>query len=571
MFSTLSLATVAGQALLLILAITATIVVVTCLLRNSMKRHKTFQSTCKKLWVHTSRTSIGFSSSSFNSTEDGFDSCSSNTDESTQQREQRETDCDVIFPYLTFSQNKKCGNDEKEMQQGGNTVLPTIQIEQQEDGEHLDDVIGEVHMQGTGSSELDKESNTDTEDQQNIKPEDLDSIEVIYVEVGSFSHKKVAKGTEGEDYDSLTQTSEESVALTAQAGEYDEIVTETDQLRNDVEDAEIYDEIVNRSAARKGLYSRLKENTEQQQTFQSSRVQKTQDLELIEEMYVNVASHATIQHPQKCAAVTPEGKECDYIEFLHCRVKKPNHIEDVEEIYDVVVTKMATRKDFAMSSRVESYSVPAPYEVAMSSNKAYVPSESVSGDEIIMKTVKPRNDVEDAEIYDDIVIPSSVVKENTEQQHTSQSYKLQEPQDLESIEENVYVASHAQEDLAETTASRPTHSEDVILQLPQECAAVRPQGSEYDYIESLHRRIKKPKNIKDVEEMYDVVVNQLATRKNSETSSSIQPYSVPAPYEVAMSNNKAYALSESVPVSKNEAYGASEGGKIKGNTYDTVK
>ena len=533
-----------------------------------MKRHKPFQSTCKKLWVHTSHTSVGFSSSSFNSTEDGFDSCSSNTDESTQQREQRETDCDVIFPYLTFSQNKKCGRDEKETQQGGNTVLPTIEIEQQ-DGEHLDDVIGEVHMQETGSSELDKGSNT--EDQQNNTHEDLDSIEVIYVEVESFSHKKVAKETEGEDYDSLTQTSEESVALTAQAGEYDEILMRTDKLRNDVEVVEIYDEIVNPSSARERLGSRLKESTEQQQTFQISRLQKTQDLELIEEMYVNVASHATIQHPQKCAAVTPEGKECDYIEFLHCRVKKPNHIEDVEEIYDVVVTKMATRKDFTMSSRVESYSVPAPYEVAMSSNKAYVPSESVSGDEIIMKTVKPRNDVEDAEIYDDIVIPSSEVKENTEQQHTSQSYKLQEPQDLESIEENVYVTSHAQEDLAETTASRPTHSEDVILQLPQECAAVRPQGSEYDYIESLHRRIKKPKNIKDVEEMYDVVVNQLATRKNSETSSSIQPYSVPAPYEVAMSNNKAYALSESVPVSKNEAYGASEGGKIKGNTYDTVK
>ena len=385
-----------------------------------MKRHKPFQSTCRKLWIHTSRTSIGFSSCNFrNTTEDGFNCCSSNNiDESIEQREQRETDCDMIFLHPTLSPTEKCGHDDNQMQQGGNTLLPTIEIEQQEDGEHMDDAIGQVHMQGAGSSELDKGSKTDTEDQQNNKQDDLDNIEVIYVEVGSFGHKKVAKETEGEDYDSLTQTSEESVALTAQAGEYDEIVTKTEKLRND--DIEIYDEIVNPSSARKGLGRRVKETAEQQQTSQSYKPQKPQDFESIEEMYVSVASH---------------------------------------------------------------------------------------------------------------------VREGS----------------------------------AETTDSESIDCEDKTIQLPQECAAVTPQGSEYDYIESSHRRIKKPKNIKDVEEVYDVVVNQLATRKNSETSSSIQPYSVPAPYEVAMSSNKAYALTESVPVIKNEAYGASEGGKIKGHTYDTFK
>ena len=709
MFSTVSLATVAGQALLLILAITATIVVATCLLRNSMKRHKPFQKTCKKLWVHTSHTSVGFSSTSFNSTEDGFDSCSSNIDERTQQRKNRETDCDVIFPHPTLLPNRKCGHDEKEMQQGSNTLLPTVEIEQQEDGEHFDDVIDKVHIE---NSEHQERNYGDTENQQNNTPEDLDSIEVIYVEVGSVSYKKVAKGfsssakenteqqqvlqsykpQEPQDLESIEeiyvnvashtaedsalttdsesehgedvtiQPPQECAAVRPQGSEYDYIasshhrikkpknfedveeiydvvgnnvttgkdsvpssriveypvsapyevamssnktyvpsenvpdddgtVTKTDKLRNDVEDSDLYDEIVNRSAARRGR--RVKENIEQQQTSQSYKLQESKDLESIEEIYVNVASHApeesalttdsesehgedTIQPPQQCAAVRPQGREYDYIESSHHRIKKPKNFEDVEEIYDVVGNNVATRKDSGTSSSIEEYPVSAPYEVAMSSNKA---SEGVPGDDVtVMKTEKLRNDVEDTDIYDVIVSQSAArrgsgrrAKENTEQQQTSQSYKPEKPQDLESIEEiYVSVASHAREESAQTTDSESENGEDVILQFPQECAAVTPQGSEYDYIESSQRRIKKPKNIKDVEEMYDVVVNQLATRKNSETSSSIQPYSVPAPYEVAISSSKGYAASESVPVTKNEAYGASEGGKIKGHTYDTFK
>ena len=151
--------------------------------------------------------------------------------------------------------------------------------------------------------------------------------------------------------------------------------------------------------------------------------------------------------------------------------------------------------------------------------------------------------------------------------------------DLSHIEE-IYaeVSRHTPREKVKASDSDERSEEEATgLQPPQ---VVVPQtGAEYDDV-VLNRRIKKPKNIEDVEEIYDVVVNQLTTRKDSTSTASSHSkalhskayavYTIPAAYEFPISTNKAYAPSDNVTVSTNEAYKPFDAVKRECHTYDSV-
>jgi hypothetical protein len=141
--------------------------------------------------------------------------------------------------------------------------------------------------------------------------------------------------------------------------------------------------------------------------------------------------------------------------------------------------------------------------------------------------------------------------------------------------EEIYdeVLSHGPRKKVDKRSDPKSENDDTMTQPPQQSAAVDatvPESGEYDDIVLSDRRIKKPRNVEEVEEIYDVVVNQLATRKDSTSTliSRVKAYAVvtvPAPYELPVPTNEAYALSENVPVSTNEAYALSENVPVSTN------
>ena len=160
---------------------------------------------------------------------------------------------------------------------------------------------------------------------------------------------------------------------------------------------------------------------------------------------------------------------------------------------------------------------------------------------------------------------------------TSHNIFSQNQADLDNIEEiYVEVANHSlrrkKRAEEETNSEEETESEEeegtATSATGEDSATAAPQGGEYDDIVT-NRRLKKPRNIDDVEEIYDVVVNQLATRKDS-TAGRIKAYAVytvPAPSVVPISLNEAYTPNESVPLSTNEAYASTEGAEAKDHYY----
>ena len=134
--------------------------------------------------------------------------------------------------------------------------------------------------------------------------------------------------------------------------------------------------------------------------------------------------------------------------------------------------------------------------------------------------------------------------------------------------EEIYdeVSSHGPRKKVDKRSDPKSENDDTMTQPPQQSAAVDatvPGSGEDDDIVLSDRRIKKPRNIEEVEEIYDVVVNQLATRKDSTSTliSRVKAYAVvtvPAPYELPVPTNEAYAPNEYVPVSTNEAYAPNE-------------
>ena len=141
------------------------------------------------------------------------------------------------------------------------------------------------------------------------------------------------------------------------------------------------------------------------------------------------------------------------------------------------------------------------------------------------------------------------------------------PVDMESVEEiYVEIPNRTPERVSiasgEDTEWEETEYEDDDTTAQSEATPATYQDSAQaeNYYDDVYRRIKKPKNIDDVEEIYDIVVNQLASRKDSVVSRPM-PYAVctlPVTIPVCIDTNEAYEVREEVHVCTNEAYTATE-------------
>lgn len=99
-------------------------------------------------------------------------------------------------------------------------------------------------------------------------------------------------------------------------------------------------------------------------------------------------------------------------------------------------------------------------------------------------------------------------------------------------------------------------------------------AAKYDDIK-MNRKIRKPRNIEDVEEIYDVVVDQLSTRKESVGSkiTAYAMYTVPATTmsELPTTVNMSYEAGDGVEVGMNLAYLPAAAKTPKStHSYDTI-
>ena len=152
------------------------------------------------------------------------------------------------------------------------------------------------------------------------------------------------------------------------------------------------------------------------------------------------------------------------------------------------------------------------------------------------------------------------------------------PPNLDHFEEIYDVANHGPRHICKSTHVKESASpdeQDTVTQPPNEGAMVAmvTQGEDYDTV--LNHRIKKPRDIEDVEVIYDVVVNQLSTRK--ESVSKVSPPQPPVDAyamctirpisELPISTSEPY---ETLPVSTNEAYEPHEAAEWECRAYDSV-
>ena len=230
---------------------------------------------------------------------------------------------------------------------------------------------------------------------------------------------------------------------------------------------------------------------------------KQGNVDYIEQTHIEVACHGTsesVETPdsdnedtmtQTCeeGAVAQGGEYDDTV-----LEKKPRIVEGVDEIYDVFENQGATRNDSKIPC-VETYAVHTIPVVPRVDAYAVCSLPTIS-----KGPVSANNEGSKSSEY--------------EQQSDEDNKPPPAPVDFDSIED-IYVEVGTYSPEADTSDSEGIEDEETMTRNSQENV----ECGEYDVI-AMNRRIKKPRNIGDVEEIYDVVVNQLATGKDS--SSKIQ-------------------------------------------------
>ena len=177
--------------------------------------------------------------------------------------------------------------------------------------------------------------------------------------------------------------------------------------------------------------------------------------------------------------------------------KKPRTVEGVDEIYDVIENQGATRNDSKILC-VEAYAVHTIPVVPRVDAYAVCSLPTIS-----KGPVSSNNEGSKSSEY-----------EQQSDECNEDNKPPPAPADFDSIED-IYVEVGTYSPKADTSDSEGIEDEETMTRNSQKNV----ECGEYDEI-AMNRRIKKPRNIGNVEEIYDVVVNQLATGKNS--SSKIQ-------------------------------------------------
>ena len=392
------LATASGEAVLLILALITIIILTICLIRIYARKCKHSQSTYDKLWVHTSQ------SSNRNKVKEAKrrDNEHNTFTLSGQQTRTYETvqDIDnVVLQTFTFEKEE----DVEKMKEGAiksNHTSIVIETELVGNEEGLYDVTGQVPTkQITPSSTIEEASNcsvlvhpthnTETEkldvhsteekgfevesnNSEEIETDSVDEESGIAAESADEETESVAESADEEiessDEETVIQTNQRDVA--AQSGEYSKI-TMSHGIKKSMNIEEIYDAVMVPPATSDGLISTEKEDTgsssgyeegsngslSQSTTPQSQCVPMPEDdkvsscnqkktIDSTEKQSVD--EKATTNTPQKGIQVMPKGAE----------YAKPRKVKVVEEIYDVVVNQLATRKASSSTPpHVEPYAV----------------------------------------------------------------------------------------------------------------------------------------------------------------------------------------------------------------------
>ena len=233
---------------------------------------------------------------------------------------------------------------------------------------------------------------------------------------------------------------------------------------------------------------------------------KQGNVDSIEETHIEVTCHGTsesVETPnsenedtmtQTCeeSAVAQGGEYDDTV-----LKKKLRTVEDVDEIYDVIENQEATRNDSQIPC-VEAYAVHTIPVVPCVDAYAVCSLPTISKGPVSAKNESSK---------------SSEYEERTDECNEDNK-PPPAPVDFDSIED-IYVEVGTYSPEADTSDSEGIEDEETMTQNSQN----NDECGEYDVI-AMNRRIKKPRNIENVEEIYDVVVNQLATGKDS--SSKIQ-------------------------------------------------
>ena len=228
---------------------------------------------------------------------------------------------------------------------------------------------------------------------------------------------------------------------------------------------------------------------------------KQGNVDSIEETHIEDACHGTserVETPdsenedtmtQTCeeGAVAQDGEYDDTV-----LKKKLRTVESVDEIYDVIENQEATRNDSQIPC-VEAYAVhtiPVVPHV-----DAYVVCSLPT---IFNGPVSTNNESSKSSEY-----------EQQSDEYNEDNKSPPAPVDSDSIED-IYVEVGTYSPEADTSDSEGIEDEEAMTQNSQKNV----KCGEYDVI-AMNRRIKKPRNIGNVKEIYDVVVNQLATGRDS--------------------------------------------------------
>ena len=356
------LAFVSGQAFLLILALITIIILAICLIKIYPWKSKHSESTYyDKLWVHTSQCSNQLGNNSIateaKKREYKFNnftcSCRTRTYDTVQDIESA-----VVPQSFTFEKQ----STEKVRESDIITSQTSIEIETEPlgNGEDLYDVTGKHPMKIAAN--IEEESNYSgfvkpTSHNAGTEKLGMQSTEGMYFEVGSRDCEE----------ERVFQTHKQDEV--PQSGEYS-MITTNDGTNKSVDIVQIAPPTTsysltstNEEDTGSSLGFEEGSNESQQITFDCSKPPVAEDFS--KEMHVEGNSNKrkkSVSPTKNCAAVTKTPQEGKFTKYatvaMKHKTKKSRSVKVVEEIYDVVVNQLATRKaSSSIPPHVEPYAV----------------------------------------------------------------------------------------------------------------------------------------------------------------------------------------------------------------------
>ena len=355
------LAFVSGLTFLLILALITIIILVTCLIKVYPRKYKHSESTYDKLWVHTSQSSNNNIVAGTKRREYEYDNftCSSLATSQTRTYDKvQDIESAGVLQSFTF---EKQGTEKLR----GSDIIPSqtsieIETEPLGNGEGLYDVRGHHPMKIAAN--IEKESNYSGL----VQPTTHNAgTEGMYFKVRSCD-------CEEKDRERVFQTHKKDA--TPQSGEYSMITmshgakksVDTEEMASRTTSCNLTSTNEEDTGSSSGFEEGSNDGSLNQQATYNILIKAPVAEDFSKEMNVEGDSRnkqINIVPPTKnCAAVTKTPQEENFPEYasvaMNHKSKKSRSVKVVEDIYDVVVNQLATRKaSSSIPPHVEPYAV----------------------------------------------------------------------------------------------------------------------------------------------------------------------------------------------------------------------